>query len=340
MKVKVAVNGYGTIGKRVAEAIRAMPDMELVGVGKYTPDYSAITASMNGIPIFAPLENERLFREVGVEIAGSIDELFKLADIIVDASPAGKGIVNKETYVKNGKRAIFQGGEKPHVAETSFNSLCNYSEALGKTFLRVVSCNTTGLLRIICALRRIADIKNVRAVIVRRASDPKDDKGVVNTIKLDPASIPSHHAKDVKTVLPDLDIETVAVIVPTTLMHVHVIYIRTTREVSREEVIEELAKTPRITLIDANKTGLDSTGKIIELARDIGRKRYDLYENIVWRDLISVRGDEITLVQAIHQEAIVVPENIDAIRASLIISRDPLESVRTTDKFLGVGLKI
>ena len=33
-KVKVAVNGYGTIGKRVADAVKLQPDMELIGVAK------------------------------------------------------------------------------------------------------------------------------------------------------------------------------------------------------------------------------------------------------------------------------------------------------------------
>ena len=31
-KIKVAVNGYGVIGKRVADAILAQPDMHLVGI--------------------------------------------------------------------------------------------------------------------------------------------------------------------------------------------------------------------------------------------------------------------------------------------------------------------
>ena len=33
MKVRVAINGYGVIGKRVADAVRLQPDMQLVGVG-------------------------------------------------------------------------------------------------------------------------------------------------------------------------------------------------------------------------------------------------------------------------------------------------------------------
>ena len=39
MVVKVAINGYGTIGKRVADAIDAQDDMEIIGVTKTRPSF-------------------------------------------------------------------------------------------------------------------------------------------------------------------------------------------------------------------------------------------------------------------------------------------------------------
>ena len=38
-KARVGVNGYGVIGKRVADAVRLQPDMELVGVSDIISDY-------------------------------------------------------------------------------------------------------------------------------------------------------------------------------------------------------------------------------------------------------------------------------------------------------------
>ena len=35
MPARVAINGYGTIGKRVADAVRLQSDMEIVGVTTY-----------------------------------------------------------------------------------------------------------------------------------------------------------------------------------------------------------------------------------------------------------------------------------------------------------------
>lgn len=37
-KVRVAVNGYGVIGKRVADAVAVQPDMELVGIADVVSD--------------------------------------------------------------------------------------------------------------------------------------------------------------------------------------------------------------------------------------------------------------------------------------------------------------
>ena len=50
--IKVGVNGYGTIGGRVADAVTKQKDMELVGVTKFTPDYRAKLAIDRGIQIY------------------------------------------------------------------------------------------------------------------------------------------------------------------------------------------------------------------------------------------------------------------------------------------------
>ena len=37
--IKVAINGFGTIGKRVADAVDAQDDMEIIGVSKTGPSF-------------------------------------------------------------------------------------------------------------------------------------------------------------------------------------------------------------------------------------------------------------------------------------------------------------
>ncbi|MCH8329457.1 MAG: type II glyceraldehyde-3-phosphate dehydrogenase, partial [Nanoarchaeota archaeon] len=145
MTIKVGVVGYGTIGKRVADAIRFQKDMKLVGVTGYTYSYKMEVAAKKRIKIFA-MDGIEDFKKNGINPAGDVNNLLDEADIVVDCTPKKIGKENKEKYYLPKKlKAIFQGGEKHEVAEASFVAQCNYDEALNKNYVRVVSCNTTGL---------------------------------------------------------------------------------------------------------------------------------------------------------------------------------------------------
>ncbi|RLI85837.1 MAG: type II glyceraldehyde-3-phosphate dehydrogenase [Archaeoglobales archaeon] len=336
MKVKVAVNGYGTIGKRVADALRKQRDMEVVGVTKTKPDFEAKMAIRKGFRLFCAIpENLKLFESAGVEIEGTVHDLIEDVDIVIDCSPGKVGVQNKPMYEKAGVKAIFQGGEKRDVAELSFNALANYEEAIGKRFVRVVSCNTTGLVRVLYLLDKNFGVEKVRAVMIRRVVDPKEDKkGLVNGISPDPIKLPSHHGPDVQTVLPHIDITTVAFKVPTTLMHIHSLNVRLGEKVSEDSILDVFEREPRILLI-SGEDGFTSTTKIIEFAREV-RDRYDLFENVVWRDSIAVVDGELYFTQAIHQEAIVIPENVDAVRAMFEMAEKD-ESISMTNESLDIG---
>ena len=332
--IKVAINGYGTIGKRVADAVARQDDMKVVGVTKTKPDFEAKLAKKKFDLYVAKAESIELFEKAGIEISGTIEDLIKKADIVIDCSPDKVGAENKKIYESFGIKAIFQGGEKKEVAEVSFNAIANYNDAIGKKYVRVVSCNTTALTRTIYQLKTNFKIGRVRATILRRIADPKEDKkGLTNAIAPDPIALPSHHAKDVKTVLPDVDIVTTAFKLPTTLMHVHSLCIELKESVTKEDVISALEKEPRILLLSA-EDGFTSTAKIIEFAREL-RMRYDLYENVIWLESIAIDGKDLFLTQAVHQEAIVIPENIDAIRAVFGVQKEI--SIEKTNRTLQIG---
>ena len=332
--IGVAIVGYGTIGKRVARAVSRQKDMKVIGVVKTRPDF---IAKLSPYPIYTYKDRIEDFESKGIKVAGTIEELLQQADVIVDATPSKIGAKNKETLYKNyDKPVIFQGGEKASIADVSFNAEANYREAIGKKYVRVVSCNTTGLIRSLYRLDKNIGIERVHAVLIRRAADPHEDKkGPINAIMPKPISGLSHHAEDVKTVLKGLDITTMAAVVPTTLMHVHAVRVKFKRNTSVDEIISALEESKRIILIDSG-LGFTSTAKIIEFARDLGRLRNDLYELVIWQDSISVNGDEAFFRQAVHQEAIVVPENVDAIRAVSGVE-DPNESINATNNSLGLG---
>ena len=58
-KARVAVNGYGVIGKRVADAVALQDDMELVGVADVSTDYRIRVAVERGYPVYASVPEKR-----------------------------------------------------------------------------------------------------------------------------------------------------------------------------------------------------------------------------------------------------------------------------------------
>ncbi len=203
MSVKVAVNGYGTIGKRVADAVSAQDDMEILGVTKTRPTYEAKMALTRGYPLYAASEKHiGPFKEAGIEVSGTLEDLLREADLVVDGTP--KRSDYRTTYEKADVKAIWQGGEKHSLTNLSFNAYVNYEEALGADYLRVPSCNTTGLIRSLYPIHVAYGLEEVLAVMVRRAADPWDTRrGPINAIE-PVLKMPSHHGPDVKSVLPDL----------------------------------------------------------------------------------------------------------------------------------------
>ncbi|WP_297437728.1 phosphorylating glyceraldehyde-3-phosphate dehydrogenase [Thermococcus sp.] len=332
MKVKVGINGYGTIGKRVAYAVMRQDDMKLMGVTKTRPDFEAYRAKELGIPVYAASEEFLLrFEKADFDVVGTLGDLLEKVDVIVDATPGGMGARNKALYEKTGVKAIFQGGEKATTAEVSFVAQANYEKALGKDYVRVVSCNTTGLTRTLSAIQEYVD--HVYAVMIRRAADPNDTRrGPVNAITPG-VTVPSHHGPDVQTVIP-INIETSAFIVPTTLMHVHSIMVDLKKPVEAKDIIDIFEDTTRVLLFEKEK-GFESTAQLIEFARDLHREWNNLYEIAVWRESVNVRGNRLFYIQAVHQESDVVPENIDAIRAMFEMA-EKWDSIRRTNESLGI----
>jgi glyceraldehyde-3-phosphate dehydrogenase (NAD(P)) len=117
--------------------------------------------------------------------------------------------------------------------------------------------------------------------------------------------------------------------------HAHFAMVETTRAVSLDELRHALWEEPRIAFVRA-ANGLVALNSVVELMRDLGRPRGDMWEVAVWEDALATEGREVYLTFQVHNEAITIPESIDAIRAMTGMERDAARSIERTDTAMGV----
>ncbi|MBI1935059.1 type II glyceraldehyde-3-phosphate dehydrogenase [Candidatus Woesearchaeota archaeon] len=337
MAIKVAVNGYGTIGKRVADAVAMQKDMKLVGVTAHSYSFNTEVAKQKGYKIFTT-DGDSDLKANGINPDGDIKSLLEEADVIVDATPKKIGKENlKMLYEPRKVKAIFQGGEKHETIGISFVAQCNYNEAVNRDYVRIVSCNTTGLCRTLDAVNKKYGIESVHATMIRRGADPWDiHHGPINAI-VPVLEMPSHHGPDVQTVLHDVEIFTTALSVPSTLMHLHAVTVDLKKKANAKDAIELFRNSTRIRVV-RNAEHLRSTAEIMEFARDMGRLRGDMPEICVWQEAVGVISNaynKLLYMQAVHQESDVIPENVDCIRAMMGF-KDGEKSIKMTNETFGI----
>jgi len=271
-KVRVAVNGYGVIGKRVADAVVLQPDMALAGVCDVSADWRPRMALAKGFALFgATADHAAAMRAVDLAVSGTLDDLLAQADVVVDCTPKRIAAANVEAYRKRGIRFILQGGEKHSVTGHSFVAEASFASAIGRDSTRVVSCNTTSIVRTLNALKRASLLARARGTLLRRATDPWESHlgGIMNTLVPEP-TIPSHQGPDAQSVDPDLDVVTMAVKVPETLAHLHYWSVQMTRAATKAEVLDAFRASSRIALIRMDD-GLDALNAVKEMMADLGR---------------------------------------------------------------------
>jgi len=234
-------------------------------------------------------------------------------------------------------KAIFQGGEKNSVADVFFHGYANYEKGIGQNYLKLTSCNTTGLIRTVDCLDRMIGIEKVAITIIRRVADPGDyHRGLTNALQMEKA--PSHQALDLMTIMPH--VEATGILVHTPVTHGHIITVLATakdgKKITREMALEAFRKHPRIRTITIDE-GFKGNASLFKYARDLGNRRGDMYEIGLWEDSVVESGNDIMYAINIPQESVTIPETIDAIRASMKMQLTREEGTAETNKYLGIG---
>ena len=337
-KTKVAVVGYGVIGQRLADGAALQDDMEVVGVVDVAPTLS-IRAMLDGsslYPIYVFEDSQAdAFRAEGIKVHGNLNDILAKTDIVLDATPAGIGAKNKEIYKSKGKKAIFQGGEKNDVADVFFHGYANYEKGVSKDYLKLTSCNTTGFIRAVDCIDKAVGVDRVVITIIRRVADPGDThRGIIDLAMVE--KVPNHQVKDLMLIMPHIEATGALVHVPTTHGHIITIFLTPKKKLSVSDAVSLFEAHPRIKVVEIAK-GFNSNSAMFRYARDKGNKRADMYEIALFKETVVTQRDDLFFTINVPQEAVVTPETIDAIRASIPLQTDQREALTLTNKYLGMG---
>ncbi len=336
-KIRVAVVGYGVIGTRLADGVAAQGDMELVGVVDAAVTLAVRALKERGMPhtLYAiHAEAKATIEAAGIPVAGTIEDLLPKVDIVLDSSPGGIGAKNKVLYEKHKLKAIFQGGESNEVANVFFHGYANYEKGVGQDFLKLTSCNTTGLIRAVDCLDRAVGVQKIAITIVRRVADPGDyHRGLTNALQVDKA--PSHQAVDLMSIMPHIDATGILVHAPITHGHFITVVATPKKDISVEEAEKAFNAHPRIKVVSL-KDGYLGNASIFKFARDALKPRGDVYEIYLWKDTIVKSGRDLMFGIHIPQESVTIPETMDAIRAATSMQTDRLEAVGKTNQYLNM----
>jgi glyceraldehyde-3-phosphate dehydrogenase (NAD(P)) len=311
--------------------------MELVGVVDLAPTLPirALHESGMAYKLFLVDPGRRPeFDALGIPVSGSFDELLGEVNVVLDATPGGIGARNKELYVKHGVKAIFQGGERNEIDDVFFHGYANYEKGVGQNYLKLTSCNTTGLIRAVDALDRMVGVEKIAITTIRRVADPGDThRGYVDLLRVE--TVPNHQAVDLMLVMPH--VRATGLLVHTPITHGHIINVLATpkKSVSKEALLDTFREHPRIRVVRI-ADGFNSNTSLFQYARHVGNKRGDMYEIAVWEECIGFSGNDVMFAINIPQEAVTIPETLDGVRACLGMQTDRIEAVGLTNKFLGL----
>jgi len=200
------------------------------------------------------------FQELGIEPMYDAEEAIKRATVVVDCTPKGTGMMNKEKYYNKYKNKI--KGFLAQGSEFGFGKMYAVGindEAITPKdkFIHIVSCNTHNMAVLIKTLAMGKNNKNLlkegRFLCIRRANDISQVKSFIPAPEVGGHKDPqmgTHHAVDVnklyQTVGVDLNVFSSALKLNTQYMHCIWYDLKLDYKTNKEEVIQKFIDNPRV----------------------------------------------------------------------------------------------
>jgi len=337
--VRVFINGYGNIGRRLASAFSHDKEIQFVGIGKYSIDNKVDEAFSKKFPVYVPEEKVLEFKGKGYDISGTISDAIKKSDLVIDAAKDGFGYSNKVNfYSPLNKPAIFQGGEdrtgEKKVADIIHNSRINFDKVTNQKYVIQGSCNVSGMGRIMQPMiEKFGDkIQRYDVTLIRRWADLEDKKEVKDSIEWDKNP---HHQDDVKSFLPSVKLYVEAYKVPSRMMHLHQMIIRFKDKVPYFDSMSDIYHDEFGVAVLANAKG---TADIRLKARELGFEHDDTNMVHIHEETMRKSDDTLKILYSDDQTGIVIPEN-HLLFQSMALGKSKKQAYEHTDSLFQISKK-
>jgi len=302
----VHVVGTGTIGEPLIGLLcDAKDDLEIdeVTFYKHSPvltDRPKIKGLTNRGGNLAVSDHKlKEFQELGLEPMYEAEEAIKRASVVVDCTPKGTGMMNKEKYYDKYKKKV--KGFLAQGSEFGFGKMFAVGindEAIKPKdqFIHIVSCNTHNIAALINTLG-IENGKNFlkegRFLCMRRANDISQVSSFIPSPEVGSHKdklMGTHHAVDVyhlyKTIGIDLNVFSSALKLNTQYMHSIWYDLKLNKKITKDKVIQKFIDNPRVAV-----THKKSANLVFSFGRDHGHYGRILDQTVIVIPSIHVIND-------------------------------------------------
>jgi glyceraldehyde-3-phosphate dehydrogenase (NAD(P)) len=224
------------------------------------------------------------FQELGIDPMYNEEEAISRASVIIDCTPKGTGMMNKEKYYNKYKNKV-----KGFMAQGS-------EFGFGKMYA-IVSCNTHNIAVLIKTLglenKNKNFLKEGRFLCIRRANDISQVKSFIPSPEVGSHKDPkmgTHHAVDVyylyKTLGIDINVFSSALKINTQYMHSIWFDLKLDKKITKDEVIQKFVDNPRVAITHKNSANL-----VFSFGREHGHYGRLLDQTVVVIPTIHVLND-------------------------------------------------
>lgn len=303
----VHVVGTGTIGEPLIGLLcdyRKRIGIDEVTFYKHSPvltDRPKINGLLKRGGVLA-VRDEKVdeFRKLDMEPTYTAEEAIKRADVVIDCTPKGCGLENKERFYRKYedrvKAFLAQGSEfgfgKPFAVGINDEAMRD------DKYVQIVSCNTHNIAVAIKCFgmeggKNPDNFVTGRFVCIRRATDISQEKKFIPAPEVNEhkdGKFGTHHARDVwylyNTMGHDLDVFSSALKVNSQYMHSIWFDIKVKNPTTAEEVIQHCKDDSRVAVTYKKHANL-----IFSFGRDHGHYGRILNQTVISIPTIGIRGD-------------------------------------------------